>query len=62
MSAGTQVAMERKQKSVISANPFKRRVVSTEVTTLGRSNRAIITFDNGDILYTYGNSDQKVCV
>jgi len=61
MSAATGMAMERKQKSVVSANP-KRRVVSTEVTTLGRSNRAIITFNNGDILYTYGNSDQKVCV
>lgn len=61
MSTAAAPALEPK-KSKVSANPFTRHVVSTEVKTLGRSNRVTVTFDNGDILYAYGNSDQTVCV
>lgn len=60
MSAGTQVAMEVGPSQ--HERTRKPDWSKCELETRGDSNRVTLHFDDGTILYAYGNFSQKRCV
>jgi hypothetical protein len=58
MSAGTSMAMERSNQKQNRKPDWSK----SEIETRGDSNRVTVHFNDGTILYCYGNFSQKRCV
>jgi hypothetical protein len=58
MSAATGMAMEIKQHERTRKPDWSK----SEIETRGDSNRVTVHFNDGTILYCYGNFSQKRCV